>query len=65
MSVIFVHGSVRDIPRKQEPVHPGVWKVRWVEPEPMHSIEIVALPKSAATRPESPPELRIEIKTHR
>ena len=57
-------GTVRDIPSKEEPVHPGVWKVHWAEPEPMHSIEVVEMPKSAASLPEGPPELRIEVKIH-
>jgi hypothetical protein len=57
-------GSVRDIPGAEEPVHPGAWSVQWMKPEPMHAIEVVELPKSAAALPESPPSLRIEIKCH-
>lgn len=57
-------GSVTDIPSKKVAAHPGVWKVQWAEPDPMHSIQVVAMPKSTATLPEGPPELRIEIKTH-
>ena len=57
-------GSVRDIPSREEPRHPGVWRVGWMKPEPMHSIEVVSKPASAVPRPEDPPELRIEIKCH-
>jgi hypothetical protein len=57
-------GSVRDIPSKEEPRHPGVWRVGWMKPEAMHSIEVVSKPLSAVPRPEDPPELRIEIKCH-
>jgi len=57
-------GSVRDSPSTEEPVHPGTWSVRWMKPEPMHAIEVVEKPKSAAHVPEGPPSLRIEIKCH-
>lgn len=57
-------GSVRDIPSKEEPRHPGVWRVGWMNAEPMHSIEVVAKPASAVPRPEDPPGLRVEIKCH-
>ena len=57
-------GSVRDNPGAEQPVHPGAWNVQWMNPEPMHAIEVVALPKSAATQPPGPPSLRIEIKCH-
>ena len=57
-------GSVRDIPATEAPVHPGVWSVGWMKPEPMHSIEVVSKPASAVSRPEDPPGLRIEIKCH-
>src|ERR1700739_2319957 len=36
------NGDVRDIPAREEPRHPGVWKVGWMKPEPMHSIEVVS-----------------------
>jgi len=55
-------GSVRDIPSKEEPVHAGHWRVGWMAPEPMHAIEVVSKP--ANSRPEDPPGLRIEIKSH-
>jgi hypothetical protein len=57
-------GSVRDSPSTEEPVHPGTWSVQWMKPEPMHAIEVVEKSKSAASVPESPPSLRIEIKCH-
>jgi hypothetical protein len=57
-------GSVRESPMTEEPVHPGAWSVRWMKPEPMHAIEVVEKPKSAATAPDGPPSLRIEIKCH-
>lgn len=55
-------GTVRDIPAKEAPVHAGVWRVGWMKPEPMHSIEVVSKMESATARPEDPPGLRIEIK---
>jgi hypothetical protein len=57
-------GSVRDSPSTEEPIHPGTWSVQWMKPEPMHAIEVVGKPKSAAQLPEAPPSLRIEIKCH-
>lgn len=52
--------GVRDIPSHQESVHPGRWRVRWMQPEPMHAIESVERPATGANEP---PLLRIEIKT--
>ena len=57
-------GSVRDSPSTEEPVHPGAWSVHWMKPEPMHSIEVVEMPKSAIPLPGAPTSLRIEIKCH-
>jgi hypothetical protein len=57
-------GSVGDSPSIEEPVHPGAWDVRWMKPEPMHAIEVVDKPKSAIPLPNSPSDLRIEIKCH-
>lgn len=54
-------GSVRDVPATQEPIHPGSWSIHWMEPEPMHAIEVVKAPETPDT---GPPELRIEIKCH-
>jgi hypothetical protein len=55
-------GSITDSPSKEEPTHPGRWSVRWMKPEPMHVIEVVEKPKSAAKLPGGPPSLRVEIK---
>jgi len=48
-------GTVKDIPSTEDPVHPGKWEVHWMQPEPMHSIEILEAPASHT-------DLRIEIK---
>ncbi|MGA9814363.1 MAG: hypothetical protein WBQ64_16370 [Terriglobales bacterium] len=58
------NGSVRDSPSTEQSVHAGAWSVQWMNPEPMHAIEVVELPKSASTLPLGPPSLRIEIKCH-
>ena len=55
-------GSVRDQPSKDIPVHAGKWEVGWMNPEPMHQIEVVENPREAASG--GPPDLRIEIKCH-
>jgi hypothetical protein len=52
-------GSIRDIPSKDTPIHPGHWTISWLNPEPMHSIEVVE--RYDSTR--GPTELRVEIKT--
>ena len=57
-------GSVRDIPSHKGPVHPGKWRVGWMEPEPMHAIEVVENPESAAVHSGEPTSLRVEIKCH-
>ena len=58
-------GSVKDQPSVETPVHPGRWDVQWMNPEPMHAIEVVADP-GASPPPvkDSPPLLRVEIKCH-
>jgi hypothetical protein len=58
------NGDVRNSPSVEEPVHAGAWNVQWMKPEPMHAIEVVDMPKSAANAPDGPPLLRIEIKCH-
>ena len=58
------NGTVRDIPAREEPRHPGAWHVGWMKPEPMHSIEVVSKSESAMQRSEDPTGLRIEIKCH-
>ncbi len=55
---------VRDMAAVEAPSHSGVWDIHWMEPEPLHSIEVMAWPKDAAQHAADPPELRIEVKTH-
>lgn len=52
-------GSVRDEPNKNHTLHSGRWSVQWMQPEPMHAIQVVDRPERA---PSDPPLLRIEIK---
>ena len=54
-------GSVRDDPSKEEPVHPGRWSVHWMNPEPMHAIQVLERPENSSIVP----DLRIEIKCSR
>jgi hypothetical protein len=49
-------GTVRDIPSVDAPSHPGQWKVRWMQPEPMHAIETVEQFNEGK-------DLRLELKT--
>lgn len=51
-------GRVRDVPSIDVPTHPGRWRVSWLEPEPMHSIETVE-------KYDDRKYVRIEIKTGR
>jgi hypothetical protein len=60
----YPDGRVEDRPSVNEPAHPGVWKVRWTEPDPMRSVEIVDSAAPAGGAGEHPPQLRIEIKCH-
>jgi hypothetical protein len=55
------NGSVRDNPSHEEAVHPGRWSVQWMNPEPMHAIEVVERAQSSSLVP----DLRIEIKCSR
>lgn len=55
-------GTVRDSPSVTDPVHPGTWSVQWMEPEPMHAIEVVEAARPATNQPKGPSDLRIEIK---
>ncbi len=57
-------GKVRDTPSDDAPRHPGKWDIQWMKPEPMHAIEVVDAPASAAPVHGDPPLLRIEIKCH-
>jgi hypothetical protein len=54
-------GSVRDDPSKEEPAHPGRWSVQWMNPEPMHAIEVLDRPENSSIVS----DLRIEIKCAR
>jgi hypothetical protein len=54
------NGPVRDQPSQIEPIHAGVWSANWMNPEPMHSIEVVTDPKPGPGAP--PGWLRIEFK---
>src|ERR1700722_18679066 len=49
---------VRDVPSTDSPVHPGLWSVHWMKPEPMHAIETIESNRS----PNAPPFVRVEIK---
>jgi hypothetical protein len=57
-------GGVRDHPSRETPVSEGKWRVTWMEPEPMHSIENVETAESALTLPKRPPTVRVEFKVH-
>ncbi len=57
-------GSVKDEPSVETPVNPGRWEVKWMNPEPMHAIEVVADAKDSSIVPRNIPLLRIEIKCH-
>jgi hypothetical protein len=47
----------------ETPLKPGSGRVTWLKPEPMHSIENVEeTPESAATLPNKPPTVRVELK---
>src|SRR5260370_37427337 len=58
------NGGVKDNPSRDEPVHPGTWRVQWMNPEPMHAIEVVETPASAAGASQGSTDLRIEIRCH-
>jgi hypothetical protein len=60
---IFHHdGSVHDVQSRETPVSHGSWLVIWLKPEPMHSIENLETPESAATLPKKPPTIPVELK---
>jgi len=60
--IYHVDGSVHDIPSQERPVVPGTWRVKWLEPEPMHSVENLETPESAKSLPQRPPTVRVEFK---
>ncbi|MGO9437061.1 MAG: hypothetical protein ACLPH3_11730 [Terracidiphilus sp.] len=55
-------GTVHDMPSRERPATDGAWRVTWMEPEPMHSIENAETPESALTLPNRPPTVRVELK---
>jgi hypothetical protein len=55
-------GRVHDVSSREPPVSPGLWRVTWLKPEPMHSIQNVETPESAATLAKKPPTIRVEFK---
>src|ERR1700719_2634653 len=57
-------GSVVERPSRDMPVHAGAWSVHWMNPEPMHAIEVLENPRSTASAPNGPTDLRIEVKCH-
>lgn len=54
----------RDVAATGGSSHPGKWSVHWMQPEPMHSIDVVEFPKDHAAHASDPASLRIEIKCH-
>ena len=60
--IYHLDGSVHDIPSQERPLAPGVWRVKWMEPEPMHSVENLETPESAKSLPQRPPTVRVEFK---
>ena len=58
-------GSVRDIPAKETPVsESGQWRVAWMAPEAIHSLENIETVESASQLPKRPPTVRVEFKFH-
>ena len=57
-------GSVRDHPSQEMPVSEGKWRVTWMEPEAMHSLENAETAESALKLPKRPPTVRVEFKVH-
>jgi predicted metal-dependent enzyme (double-stranded beta helix superfamily) len=57
-------GTVRDNPSRERPITEGRWVVKWMEPEPMHSVENAETAESALTLPKKPPTVRVEFKIH-
>ena len=60
--IYHAEGGVHDIPSQERPLVPGVWRVKWMEPEPMHSVENLETPESAKSLPQHPPTVRVEFK---
>ena len=57
-------GTIKEQPSTDRPLHPGRWKVQWMQPEPMHAIEVVENPNPSNASGQ-PSDLRIEIKVKR
>ncbi|MGB8481870.1 MAG: hypothetical protein WCE63_23975 [Acidobacteriaceae bacterium] len=60
--IYHADGSIHDVPSRETPIHPGFWRVTWMKPEPMHSIENLESPDSSVTLPQRPPTVRVEFK---
>lgn len=60
--IYHAEGGVHDIPSQERPLAPGVWRVKWLEPEPMHSVENLETPDSSKSLPQRPPTVRVEFK---
>lgn len=60
--IYHAEGNVHDIPSQERPLAPGSWRVKWMEPEPMHSVENLETPESAKSLPQRPPTVRLEFK---
>ena len=60
--IYHADGSVHDAPSRETSVSPGVWRVKWMKPEAMHSIENLETQKSTAALPKKPPTIRVEFK---
>lgn len=62
IKIYHLDGSVQDVPSRETPVSPGSWVIKWLKPEPMHSIENMETPESADSLPKRPPTVRVEFK---
>lgn len=62
IKIYHADGSIHDVSSRETPIHPGFWRVTWMKPEPMHSIENLESPESATTLPQRPPTVRVEFK---
>ncbi len=60
--IYHADGSVHDTPGQDRPLTPGVWHVKWMEPEPMHSVENAETAESSKLLLQRPPTLRVEFK---
>ena len=54
-------GTVHDAPSIERPQTEGKWMVKWMAPEPLHSVENAETPESASTLPKRPPTVRVEF----